>query len=104
MRKRTRLTAAGGSLLAAAIGIFGVPAAASASPPSPVVGYTYIDGNTTPANTIDGYARHADGTLTALAGLALPGRGRGPGHRPGLPGRDPGNPGRPVPAGGGRRQ
>jgi hypothetical protein len=32
--------AAGGSLLAAAIGIVGVPAAASASTPSPVVGYT----------------------------------------------------------------
>jgi 6-phosphogluconolactonase len=68
LRKRTRLAAAGGGLLAAAIGILGVPAAASASPPSPVVGYTYIDGNTAPANTIDGYARHADGLLTPLAG------------------------------------
>jgi hypothetical protein len=67
LRKRTRLAAAGGSLLAAAIGIFGVPAAASASTPSPVVGYTYIDGNTATANTIDGYARHADGSLTPLA-------------------------------------
>ncbi len=50
MVKRTRLAAAGGGLLAAAIGIFGVPAiAASASTPSPVVGYTYIDGNTATA-------------------------------------------------------
>jgi hypothetical protein len=39
----------GGGLLAAAIGIFGVPAVASASTPSPVVGYTYIDGNTAKA-------------------------------------------------------
>jgi 6-phosphogluconolactonase len=77
LRKRTRLAAAGGSLLAAAIGIFGVPAAASASPPSPVVGYTYIDGNTAPANTIDGYARHADGSLTALAGSPFAAGGEG---------------------------
>ena len=68
MRKRTRLAAAGGTLLAAAVGIFGVPAAASASTPSPVVGYTYVDGNTVNANTIDGYARHADGSLTPLPG------------------------------------
>jgi 6-phosphogluconolactonase len=77
LRKRTRLAAAGGSLLAAAIGIFGVPAAASASPPSPVVGYTYIDGNTAPANTIDGYARHADGSLTPLAGSPFAAGGEG---------------------------
>ena len=77
MRKRTRLAAAGGSLLAAAIGILGVPAAASASTPSPVVGYTYIDGNTAPANTIDGYARHADGSLTPLAGSPFAAGGEG---------------------------
>src|SRR5208337_3976990 len=35
---------------------------------SPVVGYTYVDGNTAPVNTIDGFARHADGSLTPLAG------------------------------------
>lgn len=77
MRKRTGLAAAGGSLLAAAIGIFGVPAAASASTASPVVGYTYIDGNTAAANTIDGYARHADGSLTALAGSPFAAGGAG---------------------------
>jgi 6-phosphogluconolactonase len=78
LRKRTRLAAAGGSLLAAAIGILGVPAiAASASTPSPVVGYTYIDGNTTLANTIDGYARHADGSLTPLAGSPFAAGGEG---------------------------
>jgi 6-phosphogluconolactonase len=77
LRKRTRLAAAGGSLLAAAIGIFGVPAAASASTPSPVVGYTYVNGNTATANTIDGYARHADGSLTALAGSPFAAGGAG---------------------------
>ena len=77
MRKRTRLAAAGGSLLAATIGIFGSTAAASASTASPVVGYTYIDGNTATANTIDGYARHADGSLTELAGSPFAAGGTG---------------------------
>ena len=77
LRKRTRLAAAGGGLLAAAIGIFGVPAVASASTTSPVVGYTYIDGNTATANTIDGYARHADGSLTALPGSPFAAGGAG---------------------------
>ena len=64
MRKHTRL-AAGGSLLAAAIGLLGPAAAASASTGPPVVGYTYVDGNTVGANTVDGFARHADGTRVA---------------------------------------
>jgi 6-phosphogluconolactonase len=77
LRKRTWLAAAGGSLLAAAIGLFGAATAASASTASPVVGYTYIDGNTATANTIDGYARHADGSLTAMAGSPFAAGGAG---------------------------
>jgi 6-phosphogluconolactonase len=77
LRKQTRLAAVGGTLIAAAIGIFGVPAVASASTSSPVVGYTYVDGNTAPANTIDGYARHADGSLTALPGSPFTAGGAG---------------------------
>jgi 6-phosphogluconolactonase len=77
LRKRTRLAAAGGGLLAAAIGIFGVPAVASASTTSPVVGYTYVNGNTPTANTIDGFARHADGSLTPLAGSPFAAGGAG---------------------------
>jgi 6-phosphogluconolactonase len=76
MRKRTWL-AAGGSLLAATIGLFGAAASASASTASPVVGYTYVDGNTTTANTIDGFARHADGSLTPLAGSPFAAGGAG---------------------------
>jgi hypothetical protein len=67
MGKR-RWLAAGSSLLAAAIGLLGAATAASASTASPVVGYTYIDGNTATANTIDGFARHADGSVTPLPG------------------------------------
>jgi len=53
--------------LAAVATTAAVPASASTAA-SPMVGYTYVDGNTAPANTIDGFARHADGSLTPLAG------------------------------------
>ena len=64
--------------LAAAAATVAVPTSASASTvTSPVVGYTYVDGNTAPANTIDGYARHADGSLTPLAGSPFSAGGSG---------------------------
>ena len=64
--------------LAAAAATVAVPTSASASTvTSPVVGYTYVDGNTAPANTIDGFARHADGSLTALAGSPFSAGGAG---------------------------
>jgi 6-phosphogluconolactonase len=80
MRKRIWL-AAGGSLLTATIGLLGSAAAAGASPTTPVVGYTYIDGNTATANTIDAFARHADGSVTPLPGspFTIPGAGTGTG-------------------------
>ena len=76
MGKR-RWLAAGGSLLAATIGLLGAATAASASTASPVVGYTYIDGNTAIANTIDGFARHADGSVTPLPGSPFAAGGAG---------------------------
>ena len=64
--------------LAAAAATVAVPTSASASTvTSPVVGYTYVDGNTAPANTIDGFARHADGSLTPLAGSPFSAGGSG---------------------------
>jgi hypothetical protein len=80
MRKRTWL-AAGGSLLAASLGVFGAAASASASTTSPVAGYTYVNGNTATANTIAGYARHADGSLTPITGspFTVSGAGLGSG-------------------------
>jgi 6-phosphogluconolactonase len=75
---RTRIwLAAGGSLLTATIGLLGPAAAASASTTSPVVGYTYIDGNTATANTVDGFARHADGSVTPLPGSPFAAGGAG---------------------------
>jgi 6-phosphogluconolactonase len=76
MGKRTWL-AAGGSLLAATIGLLGAATAAGASTASPVVGYTYIDGNTATVNTIDGFARHADGSVTPLPGSPFAAGGAG---------------------------
>jgi len=65
-------------LAVAAAAAVAVPVSASASTlPSPVVGYTYINGNTATVNTIDGYARHADGSLTPLAGSPFTAGGAG---------------------------
>jgi 6-phosphogluconolactonase len=62
----------------AAVAGFATPAFASTHA-SPVVGYTYVDGNTPTVNTIDGFARHADGSLTALPGSPFTAGGAGTG-------------------------
>ncbi|MGO9900976.1 MAG: lactonase family protein [Solirubrobacteraceae bacterium] len=56
-------------------------AAASAAPPSPVVGHVYVDGNTPVANTVAELDRHADGSLTPNPGspFAVGGAGTGAG-------------------------
>lgn len=46
---------------------------------SPVVGHVYTDGNTSPANTIDVFDRHADGSLTPAAGSPYAAGGAGSG-------------------------
>ena len=64
-----------GLLAAAAV----APASASASPGhgSPVVGHVYLDDNTAGGNTIAGFDRHADGSLTAEAGSPFAAGGAG---------------------------
>src|SRR5947209_458167 len=47
--------------------------------PSPVVGHVYVDANTTPTNSISGFDRHADGTLTPIAGSPFTAGGAGTG-------------------------
>lgn len=66
-----------GLLAAAAV----APASASASPGhgSPVVGHVYLDDNTTSGNTIAGFDRHADGSLTAEPGSPFAAGGAGTG-------------------------
>src|ERR1700728_4280523 len=78
MRKGVCL-AAGGSLLAATIGLFGGAAVAGASTASPVVGHLYVNDNTAPANTIAGFDRHADGSLTPIPGSPFATGGAGTG-------------------------
>ena len=56
----------------AAAAAVAIPASASASTgASPVVGHVYVNDNTKGTNTIGAFDRHADGTLTPLAGSAF---------------------------------
>jgi 6-phosphogluconolactonase (cycloisomerase 2 family) len=57
-------------------GAAGTASAASAST-SPVVGYTYLNDNTANANTIAGFDRHADGSLTPIPGSPFAAGGAG---------------------------
>ena len=57
---------------------------AAASPPGPhasrVVGHVYVNDNTAPVNTVAGYDRHADGSLTPISGSPFAVGGAGAGH------------------------
>jgi 6-phosphogluconolactonase len=73
-----------GVLLPLAVAIaFAAAGGAAASPAGPhgsrVVGHVYVDDNTAPDNGVAGFARHADGSLTALPGspFAVGGSGTG---------------------------
>jgi 6-phosphogluconolactonase len=80
MRKRA-FVAAGGTLLVAAASLLAGTGTAVASTASPVVGHTYVNDNAAGANTIAGFDRHADGSLTPIAGspFAIGGAGLGAG-------------------------
>jgi 6-phosphogluconolactonase len=67
-----------GALLALAL-VAVTAAAAGASQPSPVVGHAYVNDNTAGVNTIAGFARDADGTLSPLPGSPFPTGGAGSG-------------------------
>jgi 6-phosphogluconolactonase len=73
---RTCLAAAGGLVLAMT-GMFSAATSAGADTTSPVVGYTYLDDNTAPSNTIAGFDRHADGSLSPIPGSPFPAGGEG---------------------------
>jgi 6-phosphogluconolactonase len=66
------------------LGAFGAGAAAAATPEfgpgtSPVIGHVYLDDNTAGTNTISGFDRHLDGSLTPLAGSPFVAGGAGTG-------------------------
>jgi 6-phosphogluconolactonase len=81
LRAAARVSALAAGLTVAVTGV----AAAHASPrsdhgrPSPVVGHVYVNDNTAPANTIAGFDRHADGTLTPIPGSPFATGGAGTG-------------------------
>jgi 6-phosphogluconolactonase len=81
LRAAARLTALAAALTLAVTGV----AAAHPStgpghqPPSPVVGHVYVNDNTAPANTIAGFDRHTDGTLTPIPGSPFATGGAGTG-------------------------
>jgi 6-phosphogluconolactonase (cycloisomerase 2 family) len=67
----------GGALLGIAVAVVAaVPAAASTSA---VLGHVYVNDNTIGINTIAGFDRHADGTLTPLPGSPFAAGGAGTG-------------------------
>jgi hypothetical protein len=67
------------SLATATAAIVASLTAAGAFAASPVVGHVYVNGNTTGSNTVAGYDRHADGSLTAIAGSPFNAGGAGTG-------------------------
>src|SRR3954449_12147111 len=77
MRVLTRLFASTGLLVLALAAL--AAATAGASQTSRTVGHLYVNDNTAGTNTIAGFARHADGTLTALPGSPFAAGGAGSG-------------------------
>ena len=68
-------------LLTAVLGLlaYAVTVAPAAASTSPVVGHVYVNDNTVGTNTIAGFDRHADGTLTTLRGSPFVAGGAGTG-------------------------
>src|SRR4051794_41807049 len=93
MQRHARMVpfAAAAALRAPAIAAGAVAAA------SPVVGHVYVNANTSGHNTIAGFDRHADGSLTPLAGSPFEAGGAGAGLPVGSPGGPPGAGRRPDP-------
>lgn len=68
-------------IVAAAVVVVGGAAAAPGVPSgSRIVGHVYVNDNTAPVNTVAGFDRHADGTLTAMRGSPFVVGGAGTGH------------------------
>lgn len=71
------------ALLVVLVGVVSAIAAAAASASSAasnVVGHVYVNDNTAGANTVAGFDRHADGSLTPIPGSPFATSGSGAGH------------------------
>jgi 6-phosphogluconolactonase len=76
MKHLVRLMATAGLAGALVAGLGVAPVAAAGSP---AVGHVYVNNNTAGRNTIAGFDRHADGSLTTLAGSPFDSGGAGTG-------------------------
>jgi DNA-binding beta-propeller fold protein YncE len=76
MNRLARLIALGGTIAALATSLTAGGVAAAGSP---VVGHVYVNNNTAVANTVAGFDRHADGSLTAITGSPFAAGGAGTG-------------------------
>jgi hypothetical protein len=83
LRAAARLSALAAGLTVTVTGVAAAHSAPRFDHPhsNPVVGHVYVNDNTAPVNTIAGFDRHADGTLTAIPGspFATGGAGTGKG-------------------------
>ena len=78
LRAAARLSALAAGLTLAVTGVAAAHPAGNERP-SPVVGHVYVNDNTAPVNTIAGFDRHADGTLTPIPGSPFATGGAGTG-------------------------
>ena len=82
MHRLTRLVA----LLLAVTALLLGPASGVAASNGSVTGHVYVNNNTSGHNTISGFDRHADGTLTPIAGTPFDAGGAGIGSPTGSAG------------------
>lgn len=76
MNRFARLVALGGTIAALTTSLTAGTVAAAGSP---VVGHVYVNNNTAVVNTVAGFDRHADGSLTTIAGSPFAAGGAGTG-------------------------
>jgi hypothetical protein len=81
LRTAARLSALVAGLTMAVTGVAAAHAAPRSDHQDAVVGHLYVNDNTAPVNTVAGFDRHADGTLTPIPGspFATGGAGTGKG-------------------------
>jgi 6-phosphogluconolactonase (cycloisomerase 2 family) len=76
---RLKLLSLGALVVATALAAFAAGAGSASATGSPVVGQVYVNDNTAVVNTIAGFDRHADGSLTPIAGSPFATGGAGTG-------------------------
>jgi len=79
MHRLSRLHRLAASAMALATLIVGLAASPVAAAGSPVVGHVYVNNNSATRNTVAGFDRHANGSLTPIAGSPFDAGGAGTG-------------------------